>query len=218
MRNYQVLAILSYLIFLAAIIGAIRFKRILKSYRPFIFFVWTASLNEIASTICIGIRKNNHLNLNIYVIIEYLLILLLFIKWDYFKRKRIFYNTLLIIGCIVWILDNLVFHSLDTNNSFFKIFYSIVLVYLSVEEINNVIFNKPKNLLRNAKFIICVSFLIFFTYSATFYVIFFWKPVMSNNFYQNVFFILVFVNLFINIIYALVMLCMPTKQEFTLPY
>ncbi len=131
MRNYQILAILSYLIFLAAIIGAIRFKRILKSFRPFIFFVWTASLNEIVSTLCIAFVKTNMVNVNIYVLIEYLLILLLFIKWDYFKRKRIFYNTLLIIGCIVWISDNLVFHSLDANNSFFEIFYSIVLVYLS---------------------------------------------------------------------------------------
>ena len=72
--------------------------------------------------------------------------------------------------------------------------------------------------MKDSRFILCTAFIIFFAYKAlleSFYLI---ELKLNDNFYRSLFVILTFLNLIINLVYALAALWLPTKQRFTLPY
>ena len=119
---------------------------------------------------------------------------------------------------VLWVADNLIIHSITNLNSFFRIGYSFVTVFLSVDQVNNMVVRERKSILRNARFIICLSFIVYYTYKATFEVFFVVKLPLSDYFYKNLFLIMVYVNLFANLLYAFASLWIPTRQKFTLPY
>jgi hypothetical protein len=210
--------LLSYVIFIAAIIGLLRFKKIIPVYRPFFYFVWWSALNEVVSTITSNIWHNNAVNSNIYVLFEFLLIIWLFRNINQVVYPKWFFPVTVISGVLFWILDNLAFHSIFTFNSLFRVFYSFIVVYLSIEEINSLLFYRGKSIIKNPKFMICFIFIIYFTYKAAFEVFFFVDFRMSKVFYIKLYDILVIVNLFSNILYGVVALCIPTKRTFILPY
>jgi hypothetical protein len=58
--------------------------------------------------------------------------------------------------------------------------------------------------------------IIFFTYRAIIEVFYLMKLPFSNQFYLNVYVIMDFVNLFVNLIFALAVLWIQTKQKFIL--
>ncbi len=217
MLNYFLTDLLSYVIVFAAVAGIVRFKRILKEYRPFVYLVWIALANEIISTLTIYAFRSNVANSNIYILAEYIMILWLFMRWDNLKRKR-FYWLLLTGGSFLWVIDNCIVHRLGITNSFSRIFYSLVFVYLSVEVVNTIIFYPVSNLFLNAKFLICIAFIIYYSYRGVFEIFFFLQIRMSNAFYVHLFRILVSVNFVANLIYFFSMICIPKKQKFILVY
>ncbi len=102
-------------------------------------------------------------------------------------------------------------------SSFFSIVSSFVLIFLAINQVNQLIIQEKRNLLKNSKFLICAGVLIFFTYKImveSFYVM---KLDQSTIFLSGIFNILVFVNLFVNLLFALATLWIPTRQRFTLP-
>ncbi|NCI51638.1 hypothetical protein GWC95_17040 [Sediminibacterium roseum] len=214
--NYYWILAFSYSIVFATVIGLVRYKKVLKSYRLFIVFACLGLLSEIVSTIMVEIKHNNAINANIYVLVEANLLVLLFYDWrSYNKRMLVFLHILL---TTVWIGENLVFGSITYNNSFFRIFYALTIVILSIDQINVTMMHERKNLAKNAKFIICSLFVLYFAYKAIYEVFYFVRMPMSDRFYDSLFLILVYVNLFVNLGYALAALWIPTKQKFTLPY
>jgi len=214
--NFYVQLILSFTVIIAAIIGVVRIKRIHHSYYPFICFLWLSVINELASVIFIRIYKTNAPNSNIYILLEFILLLWLFSTWSFRKKSQLI--ILLIILTLVWVADNLFIHSLFLFNSAFTVAASCVILYLSINEINHLLFSEAKNLLKNSRFIISMTFLIYFSYNATVEVFYIFKINFSDSFYHNLFLVLVFLNLFSNLMYAVATLWMPTKQKFTLPY
>ncbi len=210
--------VFSYTIIIASLIGAVRFKKILSMYRPFIYVVWAGLINEMVSTLAIKLYKDDTINNNIYTLVDFTLLLWLFYSWDELGRKKRLYQVVLAAGLLVWLGDNLILHSLNTISSYFRIFYAIALVYFSVEELNRLLFTQTRRLAKNAKFIICVALLVFYAYKAVFEVFFVLTVRLSNHFYYNLCVILAYINLFANLMYAIAMLWLPTKRQFTLPY
>lgn len=209
---------LSYVIFFAAIAGIIKFKKIHASYRPFIYFVWWAALNEIISTIAIHLWKSNAINSNIYVLFEFILIVWLFKKWSERRYAKWFFEILLGFGILFWIFDDCIINSIKNFNSLFRVFYSFVIVYLSIEEINTILFLRERKIFKNARFIISLIFIIYFTYKAIFEVFFYIDFNMTTVFYIRLYNVLIIVNLFSNVFYGIATLCIPRKQKFTLQY
>ncbi len=214
--GYYSEVILGSTVIISAVIGAVRFQRILKSYRPFIYLIWLSVLNEIVSFLSSKFYRTNAPNSNIYVLIEFYLILLLFHAWLPGKKKVHIWLAVSLTS--VWIIDNLFIHSILEFNSAFIILAGFVTVYFSINQINILLFSETRNLFTNSKFLICLTFLIYFSYSATVEVFYLIKIDFSEWFYHNLFLVLVFVNLFANIMYALATLWIPTKQKFTLLY
>jgi uncharacterized membrane protein (DUF373 family) len=90
-------------------------------------------------------------------------------------------------------------------------------VFLAINQVNRLIVEEKKNLLSNSKFLICTGAMIFYTYKIMVESFYIFKLDQSNDFLSNIYYILVFVNLFVNLLFALAILWIPTRQRFTLP-
>lgn len=218
MASYFVLVLFSYSILLAAAIAFFRYQKVPAENRPFFFIVWAALINEILSEVFSTAFHNTAINCNVYVLAEAILFCRLFFNWSGRRRDKNRFQLLsgFLIG--IWILDNLFLHSLRQTNSLFRVISSFVLVFLAIDRINQVITNERADLLRNARFLISTGVVIFFSYRAIVEVFYGLSLPFSNSFYQKIYIIMVYVNLFVNLIFALAALWIPTKQKFILPY
>jgi len=217
--DYRTVQILAFFILFPAVIGLVRYKKMLPSFHPFVFFIWIGLLNEIVSIFLPLLYKSNAVNSNIYVLAEGLMLLWVFYTWTfrYTKEKKLFLITG-IVFFFIWLADNVFFNSITRFNSVYRIIYSLVIVFLSVNHINRILIEERDSVIKNARFIICAGFVCFFSYRMVFEVFYLYDFNLSANFYNNLFNILIVVNLVCNLIYALALLWTPTRQRFTLPY
>jgi hypothetical protein len=216
MNGYVLNILLNHSISIAAIVAMIRFKSIAENFYPFIFFIWTGFINETLSLILIFTIHSNTVNSNVYVLIEYALILLQFYKWNGCLNRR--YYFLSVAGLIIWITDNFIIHSITDNNSIFRIYYSFVIVLFSIDQINKLIIYERKSLLKNSTFLICTAFLIYYSCKAFVEVFNAFDLGLSNELERNIFMILYLANLLSNLIYPIAIVCIPTNREFILLY
>ena len=216
MHNYVVSIILNHSITLAAIIGIARFRSIAPAYYPFLCIIWLGFLNESLSLFIIYNNRSNAVNSNVFVLAEYLLTLLQFYKWNNHLARR--YYAAALAGVIVWVADNFTLHSISDNNSLFRVYYSLAVVFLSINQVNKLIIYEKGSLLKNATFIICIAFLFYFGCKAFIEAFNVLRFGLSDMFLRNLWIILYFVSFITNLIYAIATLCIPAKQEFTLPY
>ena len=216
MHYYSINILLNHSIVIPAIIAIIRFKAIIKIFYPFILFIWLGCINETVSLILIYTTGSNAVNSNIYVLLEYGIILFQFYKWNDspFKKYLFFFLT----GTAVWCTDNLIINGINENNSIFRIFYSFVIAFFSVNQVNKIIVYERRSLVSNAQFLICITFLGYYSLKAFVEVSNAYHLALSNLFYRELWMILYFVNFLSNIMYVIAILCIPKKQEFTLPY
>src|SRR5205814_10510208 len=112
------------------------------------------------------------------------------------------------------------FFIVKTQNtiSYFRIFYSFLISIMSINIINQQLNFEKKNIVKNPIFLICIGFVIYFTYDVIVGLFWLYGLHMIMHFQLNVAIILVYINLFANLIYALAVLWMPLKHRFTLPY
>ncbi|HVU84068.1 MAG TPA: hypothetical protein VHC50_04460 [Puia sp.] len=218
MPSYFVLVLFSYSILPAAVIAAYRYREVPAENRPFFFIVWAALLNEILSEVFSITFHNTAVNCNIYVLAEAILYCLLFYNWGSRRGNKNGLRPLIGFLVLVWVLDNLVLFSLNHTNSLFRVVSSFVLVFLAIDRINQLITNERGNLLGNARFLISGGVVIFFSYRAIVEVFYGLSLPFSNSLYQKIYIIMVYVNHFVNLIFALAALWIPTKQKFILPY
>jgi hypothetical protein len=216
MHHYALRIFLNHSIALAAIIAIARFRSIASAYYPFLCIIWLGLLNETLSLFIIYNNRSNAVNSNIFVLVEYLVTLLQFYKWNNHAAGR--YYAAAVAGAIVWVADNFVLHSISENNSLFRVYYSLAVVFLSINQVNKLIIYEKGNLLRNATFIICIAFLFYFGCKAFIETFNALRFGLSDMFLRNLWIILYFVTFITNLIYAIAILCIPAKQEFTLPY
>ncbi len=214
MIKYFISVVFSYSVGLAALTGLIRFKKILKSYRPFVYILCLAFISEILSTISTLLFRNNILITDMYILAEAFLFVWLFHGWGALQFRKWHYSAMLFFLGILWVCDIFFLHKLASIVSLFHVCYSFILIFLAIDQVNQLIVQEHGNILRSSKFLICAGIIIFYTYNATIEVFFLVHLEASNTFYRNVYLIMEFVNLFVNLIYALAALWIPTKQRF----
>ena len=216
MHNYWLRIVFNYSIIIAAIIAIFRFKSIMADYYPFIFFIWLGLFNEILSLLLIYNYESNTVNSNIYVLVEYLLLLLQFYKWSDNGSKR--YYWLAGIGIAVWIADNFIINTIFHNNSVFRVFYSFIIIFFSIDKVNNLLVFEYSNLLKHPVFITCIAFTFYYGFKA--FVESFNMVHLGLNpvILKDLWIILYFVNGTANLLYAIAVLCIPKKIKFISPW
>ncbi|MBL7710759.1 MAG: hypothetical protein JNJ86_16935 [Chitinophagaceae bacterium] len=211
--NYNLVELFSYSIAIAAMISLVRFRRTDRAYLPFFLLMWTGLLNELINTIIISRGFSNAVNTNIYTLIEVALILWFFYNFRIFRHRNLSFGILLLLILSTWIAENFVFSSIRSFSSYFIVFSYFMIVLLSITMINKVQAAERKGLLKNSKFIICTGFILFFTYALLVEIFWIYGLNASKSFRLEVYRIMAYVNLVVNIIYAIAVLWMPRKQE-----
>ena len=211
--NYTLVLILSASILLAAVIGWIRFNRIDPAYYPFIFCVWIASVNEIVSFFFSRYGINTAINNNIYVLIESILLAYLFKSWTVFMESSLIYYLILIIFILAWMFENVVWGSIWQIKSYFRIFYSFIIVVVSIHYNNKLFFSLTDKYTSNTAFLLCTGFIIYFTYKILIEAFWLWGSGATRNFRIKLYLLSTWINLFVNLIYAIAMLWIPRKPQ-----
>lgn len=215
--HYILVRVFSYSIVPAAVLGLIRCRRIDPAYYPFLFLVWLGLIAEVVTDFITAKTPSNALSTNIYVLIEFLLIIWLFKKLSLFERKPLTFYILGIFFILVWLVDNFILSGLKTGFcSYFIISFSFAAVMMSVSMINILLARERKSVLRNGAFLICVAFILYHTCSALVEIFWLYGLTSSDQFKLAVTRIHTYVNIVVNLIYALAILWIPRKHGYLL--
>lgn len=212
--NYVLNEILSLVILIPGIISVARFRATDSSYFPFLLLIWIGGVNEIISIVLINRGLETGINNNIYVLLESLLIL-----W-FLRRQRTtlsntsFFGAILISYILFWGAENFIYSKITYISSYFRIYYSFVTVLLSINTVNHIFFLEKRSLLRSPLFLIGICFISFFTYKILVEVFWLYGLNNSDRFRKNVYDILLYLNLVVNLAYILAALWIPRKKEF----
>ena len=209
--------LISQTILLPFIAGLIRFRRIGKSYQPFYILICIGLVSEIVSFIVIkGFHAHNAIPLNIYYLVEWIMIAWQFHVWGFLKQKPGIFYALVGVGALLWVIENLAFGKITEFSPYFCFFYYFVIVLLSIRSINFMI-THDRNLFRNPQFLICIGFIIYFLYLILYTwastVSLYGKSVASS---KVIFYLMAYINALSNIIYAIAFLLIPARLKFTL--
>lgn len=216
--SYTWFLVFSCSIFIAAIIAWVRFRRIAPSFRPFLYCIWIGSVNEILSIMLPLGGYRIDVNNNIYVLLEACLLCWQLKLWDGFGHwQKLFPITLLLVG-LTWVIENFIFSSITRTESYFRLCYAIIIVLLAIQVNNRLIISERGRLLYNASFLVCTGLIVYFTYKVLIEIFWLYGLNVSSGFLVNIYSILIWINLFANLVYAIAILCMPAKQRFMLPY
>ncbi len=216
--NFKIALLFSISIFIVGIIGIIRFKKINAIYYPFLFSIWIGCVTELISLILAENNIRSYVNNNIYIFIESILITFLFKNLGLFKAsKKVFY--VLIISLILgWLVENIILGNITTFSVYFTIYSSFIIVLMSITIINRLLVKSRRKFFTNASFLLCIAFIIYFTFQVLVYSFWVYGVQSDSGFLLNIFSIMVYINLLTNLIYALAVLWMHKKQEFTLQF
>jgi hypothetical protein len=217
----QIRQIISYGLVIVMALGVvyaiIRKKRMGVYYRPFYVYMIVAFAFEVFIRTIIYLGYKSPLISNCYVLIEFPIFLWLFYNWISQKNK-IYFIGLFLVGIGIWIFDNLILNSIFQINSYYRIYYSIVLILFSINQLNKIIFQDDITLWKNATFLISITSIVYYSYRVFIESLFLFQQEFSNDFFIGVYYIMVIVNFLAHLVYTLAVLCIPAKQEFTLRY
>lgn len=214
--NIYIALTLSLAVFIAGVIGLFKFKFIDPKFHPFLYCIWLACLNETVSIFLILNKHTTNVNHNFYVLFEPLLFLWFFVRNGLFLQNKgipLFLASVLI---LLWLGENVFFASVDEITYLYRISYSLIIVLLSVNLLSRLLL-KSISKQNRAVFLLCVSFIIFFSYEVIVDVFWAYGSNSQSSFLLNLYLILIYVNLFTNLLYALAVVWMPKKRGFTLP-
>lgn len=214
--QFDVNAIVSLSVGIGAAAGWIRYKKTDPAYRPFLLLLWAGLFNEVFSIVFIYLGYSNAFNYNLFVLVEAVLITEQFARWGLFeKRKRI---PLVLQSCfiVLWTGDYLLRGEINVYLSYYIIGYSAVIVLLSIHMLNQVLFKEPGMLLRHPVFLICMAFIIYFTYSIITETFWVYGLNKTTSFRIHIMELFSYVNLFTNLIYAFSILWIPMKRQYIL--
>lgn len=213
--------ILSLSIGLAAILGIVRFRKIDKSYYPFVYNVTLAFIVEIIVRIFTKTRNIEAfgITLSLYSLVDFILFAWLFHNWGLFNRNKTVFASLIGLFSAGW-LTFVIINGFLLENFYYLILYSFALIFFSVTTFNKVVVHERGSILRNAKFLICLGIIIFYTFFVVLcaFQLSFFSHSIGPALRRNVFQINVYSNLLVNLLYALAVVWIPKNKNFTSVY
>ena len=158
---------------------------------------------------------SNAANNNIFYLLEALLITTQFFRWDMFEERRNWFPGLQVLFVLFWLLEVFLF-SLFRVSSYFIIFHSFVIVLLSINMINKIVFRESHPLLQHPVFLICMGFIAYFTYAVLVEAFWIFGLTQSRLFRLHIHELLAYINLFVNLLFALAVIWIPMRQQYIL--
>ncbi|HTH83125.1 MAG TPA: hypothetical protein VL490_09330 [Mucilaginibacter sp.] len=157
--------LLSQSILIPILIGTFRIKRLDRTNYPFFIVLLVGLLAEVASFIFIDdLKLSNAPVINVYHLLECCLILYQLYIWKNSAKSKSLFMALGGICVTFWFIEIIVFKNINSFSPYFSVFYSFVLILLSINQINAMMFYHEEALFKNPRFIISLGFIIIFLY------------------------------------------------------
>lgn len=215
--NLVLLIIFNFSILVAGTIGVIRFPRITKAYHPFIYLIWAGCINSLFSSI-LSLYKHRPFSGNLlYDLCEAVFLIWFYRNIGVFQKIKVFFYGFIIVFICLFIGQSIWGGSLDYIHAYFTTFYSFCIVLLSINCINTLIF-KEREIIKNASFLISIGTLVFYTYKGITELFWLFGLSLNLGFSEVLYTILLYLNLFCNLIYTLAIFRMRRKQPISLQY
>lgn len=205
----------NYLVIISVIISLFKVNKIDKKFLPFFFLIWLNLLNEILSDLIANYFKTNAPNSNIYVLVSEFFVLCQLQIWSRAKLKRIYSWSLIGILAFIWGYENILYSTLWKFNSYSTIFFYFVIVVFTAQVLSQNIFTRSKGIIGKTIFILCSAFLLKYAVSIVVEIFWLYGANLSDAFLKNIYWIVSYVNLLVNIIYAIAVIWVPKKREYT---
>lgn len=216
MKGFIVNIICSQSIAIPAALILIRRRNITPVYYPFAILLWLGLINESISLTMILLHRGNMGNSNVYILLEYFLLLWQFQRWNSWKKDAVI--VLGTIGLFVWILEHGYFYSFITNTSIFRLVYSSIIVLLAMHQLTKIVVSESKQLHRNPVFILSLSFLLYYTFKAYYESFNLMDTEISEHFFYWHWMILNIINLFTNLLYTYAIIWIKKKKSYSLQH
>ena len=204
---------LSQSIFIPIIIGLVRIKHFNRNYYPFFLVLIIGFFAELASFIEINtFNESNAWVIKTYSLAEAVILLYQFYVWRQGKRGQAIFVVLGAICLLFWIVEVVLFNNLNTFSPYFRVFYAFVLVLLSINQINSMIFYHEGTLFKNPRFILCLGFIVIFLYQIIYeasYYVGSDQSTVANKIIMG----FGYINFSINLLYAVAMFFITDKKN-----
>ncbi len=200
----------------AAVAGLGRLRSILPRDRPFVYDVWAASLSEIVAYILARTIRNNIVCLNIFELIDALLIIQIFHNWGCLRNRKAAFRILQFCFLALWVKFNHSKELLFTDTPMFHLVVSIVHVLMGIDCINSFLVNERLDLRRNGRFIAAMSLVTSSSYQAIQDTITWIQPPFSYSFYDHLYDITAFIMIFVNVAAFYAIKRLPAREPFVL--
>jgi hypothetical protein len=204
---------LSQSILIPIIVGLIRIRHFNRHYQPFFLLLLIGFFAELASFIFIDhFNKSNAGVIKIYSLLESLILLYQFYVWRDGRRRQPIFGFLWTTCLIFWVTEVIIFNNFNTFSPYFRVFYAFVLVLLSINQINSMIFNHEGTLFKNPRFILCLGFIVIFLYQIIYEASFFIgseQSAVANKIIMG----FGYINFIINLLYAVAMFFITDRKN-----
>ena len=214
--NFELNAAFSFTLGIGAVIGWIRIRKTDPAFLPFLWLLWIGFAHEIMSWFIVHAGYSNAITYNFFTLAEALLITLQFYKWGLFERKPRSYYLLQLLFIAAWITEILARSSLQEYLSYFIIGYATLIVFMSINMLNQVLFREPGLVVFQPEFLICMGLVVYFTYTILVEVFWFYGLNKSTAFRLRIYEIFGYINLFTNLVFAFATLWIPLKRHYIL--
>lgn len=207
MNLYLLASISAFSIVLPATMAVIRYRHIHQRYLPFLCILIIGLLNESLSFILIRLYRTNLVNSNIYTLIEYLGYLWFFFRIQQPTNRWIWGAGTL--GILIWILDNGYWNSITTSNSIFRIFSSLVVIWLSIDKVTQLTWNEAADRYKKTDLLLCFSLFAYFTFRGFIHVFKQFSFEHQVEFYIHLWSLLSILNILVNCSFFIAILWIP---------
>jgi hypothetical protein len=214
--NSLLVSLISYSNIIAGIICIYRFKKLQSTYYPFVTLVFLGITNEIVSSIFISQKLHTIVNNNIYVLVEASLISWFFRSMGLYKKHHAFLLIIIVLNSF-W-LSEIFLKGIHHQLVYFRVFYSFIVVLQSISMINLLLLTENQTSLKNPTLLICISFIAYFTLNTLVNTFWLYGLGKSEEFLLKIHIIMMYTNLFTNLMLALAVLWIPKKQPSILPF
>jgi hypothetical protein len=206
--------LLSMTVLFPFISGLVRVRTISRLYRPFLLLIAFGVLTEIISRIAINYFRINYVVINVYSLTECLLIIAQFYYWRYHSRTRRWYPYFGILCIGIWIWENLLYRDVFGEvGTIFRVSEAFILVILSINEINYLLINDNRSLLKNARFLICAGFLVYFLYQILLEGSIYISSQQKSPITNQIILVSSYINAFVNVIYGIAVWYIPKRTS-----
>lgn len=214
--NFELNAAFSFTVGIGAVIGWIRIKKTDPAFLPFLILLWLGLAHELVSFLLAKSGYSNAITYNVFTLLEVFLICFQFYQWGLFEqRKKLFYFFQLFFTA-AWLIELFYRSGMHVYFSYCIIVYATFIVFMSINLLCDVMFSEPGPLLYQTKFLVCMGFIVYFTYTILIEVFWFYGLNKSTAFRLRIYELLAYINLFTNLIYAFATLWIPLKRHYIL--